>query len=79
MLTERDPHYALGREHGADGFERYEFADPENQRRYLLGYAAGRQQRAAVLAAHPYQSGGGLGPQQQVLTQQLWSGRKWWP
>ena len=60
IRPERDPHWCLGVEHGRDGLARYDFQDAENQRRYLAGYERGRMQRAALLAAHPYQ-GSGLG------------------
>ena len=40
MLTDRDPHYALGREHAGRGLVPYQWADPEHQRRYDAGYAS---------------------------------------
>jgi hypothetical protein len=62
IRPERDPHWCLGVEHGRDGLEPYTFADAENQRRYLEGVARGKIQRAALLAASPYQQSG-LGDQ----------------
>jgi hypothetical protein len=84
IRPERDPHWCLGREHGAAGREPYTFADAENQRRYLAGYAAGRVQRAAVLdcgagglGAQTLQ-GGGL-PPSPSLADMLRPGTKWRP
>jgi len=50
MIDERDPHYALGMEHGHGGVPRVEFQDAEHQRRYLLGYDVGRHFAADALA-----------------------------
>jgi hypothetical protein len=51
IRPERDPHWCLGLEHGADGRERYTFADAENQRRYVLGYDEGARRRGPRLTA----------------------------
>jgi hypothetical protein len=73
IRPERDPHWCLGVEHGRDGLEPYTFADGENQRRYLQGVAYGKVQRAALLAASPYQSRVGIGfDLQQQGPRQSW-------
>ena len=76
IRPERDPHWCLGVEHGRDGLDPYTFADAENQRRYLKGVAYGKVQRAALVAASPYQ-GSGLGFDLQRLQQQ--GPRPWKP
>ena len=55
IRPERDPHWLLGLEHGREGLHAYQFADAENQRRYLQGDARGLCERQVMLAAHPYQ------------------------
>jgi hypothetical protein len=41
MLTDHDPHFALGREHARARVPAYRWQDTENQRRYDAGYLAG--------------------------------------
>ena len=50
MLTDRDPHFALGLKHGRFRTPRYEFQDAEHQRRYLIGYEQGLTERGQVAA-----------------------------
>lgn len=45
MIPARDPHWALGRDHGRDGRDWETFSDPEQQRRYLCGYGVGQLER----------------------------------
>jgi hypothetical protein len=49
-LDLKDPHVALGYEHGREGRDCYTFQDAENQRRYLLGYATGAGARAMTIS-----------------------------
>lgn len=44
-LDDRDPHYALGIDHGRIGADPYPFQDAENMRRYIIGYEVGAVQR----------------------------------
>jgi len=87
-LDDRDPHYALGKEHGHEERERYTFQDCEHQRRYLIGYEAGlcerrmvsRDARAESLAAFEQLSDQMARKQQPSrFLQSVWAQSPVWP
>jgi hypothetical protein len=79
MLDKRDPHYALGFEHGQAGVERYVFQDCENQRRYLIGYehgqpVVGRRTASESLSAFEQLAKQMQHQQQSRFRQSIWGG-----
>jgi len=78
-LSERDPHYALGIEHGRAGIPAYgDWQDAEHLRRYMAGYAfaVGARVGSAIADEESLRRFQRLGSQMQVIRNwNTWSGR----